>query len=185
MISGLRIKQQNCRKSKSVALSLISTADPDLWDIILIQEPYIYPGSKLTTASPAWNVIYPASNLDDAHAPGSVILLNANTGSQCFCQIPLQSSLITAVSFHPDDDTVPITIFNIYNPPNSNLMLDAVSSWITSLPAPPPCMFWVGDFNKHHLMWAGAEHPQRCAGNSVEALTKAILQFGLSLCSPR
>src|SRR6266481_7628452 len=142
MISGLRIKQQNCRKSKSVALSLISTANPNLWDIILIQEPYIYPGSKLTTASPAWNIIYPVSNPYDAHAPGSVILLNANTGSQRFRQIPLQSSLIMAVSFHPDDDAVPITIFNIYNPPNSNLTLDAVSSWITSLSAPPPDVGW-------------------------------------------
>ena len=184
MTSSLRIKQQNCRKSKAVALSLISTVDPALWDMVLLQEPYIYPGSRLTAASPSWNVIYPMYNPDETHAPSSIILLNANISSQYFHQIPIQSHLVMAVSFHPDGDALPITLLNIYNPPGSDLALDAVSAWVNNLPSPPPCMLWAGDFNKHHPMWAGAEHPQRCAGNGAAALIQAVLQFGLSLRSP-
>ena len=116
MTSSLRIKQQNCRKSKAVALSLLNMVDPDLWDVVFIQEPYIYPGSRLTTTSSAWNIIYPVHNLDDTCAPGSVILLNANISSQHFRQVPLQSHLVTAVSFHPNGGTMPITLLNIYNP---------------------------------------------------------------------
>ena len=89
-----------------------------------------------------------------------------------------------AVSFHPDGDTMPITLLNIYNSPNSNLALDAVSTWINNLPTLPQWMIWVGDFNKHHPMWASTEHPQCCAGNGAAALIHAVLQFGLSLCSP-
>ena len=145
MTSGLQIKQQNCRKSKAVALSLISTVDPSLWDVVLLQEPYIYPGSRLAAASPSWNVIYPMYSLDDAHAPGSIILLNANISSQYFHQIPIQLHLVTAVSFHPDGDALLVTLFNIYNPPSSDLTLDAVSAWISNLPSPPPCMLWAGE----------------------------------------
>ena len=50
-MSGLRIKQQNCRKSKTTALGLINIANPAKWDVILIQEPYIYLNSTLTITS--------------------------------------------------------------------------------------------------------------------------------------
>ena len=62
VMSGLRIKQQNCRKSKTTALGFITIADPTKWDVILIQEPYIYPNSTLTIALQYWNVIYPPSS---------------------------------------------------------------------------------------------------------------------------
>jgi hypothetical protein len=43
----LRIKQQNCKHSKEITLTLINTTDPYDWDLVLLQEPYIYPSHNL------------------------------------------------------------------------------------------------------------------------------------------
>ena len=51
--------QQNCRVSKDIALTLINDVDPAKADLILLQEPYVYPNTKLTIASPKWHAIYP------------------------------------------------------------------------------------------------------------------------------
>ena len=48
----IRTMQQNCRVSKDIALTLISDVDPAKVDLILVQEPYIYPNTKLSIASP-------------------------------------------------------------------------------------------------------------------------------------
>lgn len=53
----LKIKQQNCKHSKDITLTLLNTADPMKWDIILIQEPYIYPRTRLSPASPNWYIL--------------------------------------------------------------------------------------------------------------------------------
>ena len=184
MTPGLRIKQQNCRKSKRVALSLINTADPALWDVILIQEPYIHPESTLTTASHAWNVLYPSPQSGGPASPSSVILINANLGPHCFQQITIMSNSITAVKLTPNASSAPITIFNVYNPPNTNRALDILDEQLTAESAPPSCTIIEGNFNKHHPLWAGMAHPQRCTGDRAEKLTHIISQFDLTLLSP-
>ena len=51
--------QQNCWVSKDIALTLINNIDPAKVDLILFQEPYIYPNTKLSIVSPNWHAIYP------------------------------------------------------------------------------------------------------------------------------
>ena len=131
MTPSLRIKQQNCRKSKTAALSLINTVDPALWDIVLLQEPYIYPDSTLTAASHAWNVVYPPPMTEGPASPSSVILINSNLGSHCFQQVPLATNLVTAVTYRPDESSMPITIFNVYNPPNTDHALTLLDEWLS------------------------------------------------------
>src|SRR5882724_9656262 len=100
----LRITQQNCRKSKTVALGLINSVDPTDWDIVLLQEPYIYPNSHLTIASPRWNVIYPTASSNHA-PPSSLILVNSNIRPSTIMQIPIPSPLIMAVTVQTEAET--------------------------------------------------------------------------------
>ena len=65
----IRILQQNCRASKTVSLSLISEANPANFDLILIQEPYIYPNTCLSIASPKWHSYYPDQSPSDMNSP--------------------------------------------------------------------------------------------------------------------
>ena len=183
-MSGLRIEQQNCRKSKTTALSLINMADPAKWDVILVQEPYISPNSTLTIASQYWNVVYLPSALGDPIPPSSLILINANLSSNHIQQVPLSTNLITAITFHPDESSTPLTILNIYNPPNMDSVLALLDDWLSALLAPLAQMVVAGDFNKHHLLWSGVEHPQHCRDSGADRLSHIISQYRLTLTSP-
>ncbi|KAF8579182.1 hypothetical protein K439DRAFT_1360128, partial [Ramaria rubella] len=112
LCQDLCIKQQNCKHSKDITLTLINTANPAEWDIILIQEPYIYPNSRLTPASNKWIPLYPVptSNIDEP--PRSIIFVNANISSDAFQQIPINCNEISAVSVNHTAGT--LNIFNIY-----------------------------------------------------------------------
>ena len=97
--SQLRIWQQNLNRSKIAQLEMLETADPNEWDILLLQEPYL-DKVELTRASTHWNVIYPPTKTADNHNTiRSVILLNTNIplGSATCESIPIPSSDITAL----------------------------------------------------------------------------------------
>ncbi|KAJ7049260.1 hypothetical protein C8F01DRAFT_921097, partial [Mycena amicta] len=65
-------------------------------DIICITEPYIYPETRITTASPYWVVLYPGGT----GRPRSLILLNKNIKSDQYRQIAVDSRNITSALFH-------------------------------------------------------------------------------------
>ena len=119
--SKLQIKQQNCKHSKDVTLSLINTTDPEDWDLILIQEPYIYPRSQLTLASQHWYTLYPSQDPDDHNLPCSLILISALLTSNSFTRICIASHIVTAISITQANTN--INIYNIYNPPDTDMAL--------------------------------------------------------------
>ena len=45
-------------------------------------------------------------------------------------------------------------------------------------------MIWVGEFNEHHPIWSGTDHPRCCHGNTADLLIQLIMQHNLALCSP-
>ncbi|KAF8576367.1 hypothetical protein K439DRAFT_1287663, partial [Ramaria rubella] len=109
----LQIKQQNCKHSKDVTLTLLNLANPADWDLILIQEPYIYPNSRLTPATNKWVPLYPVSPANDDRPPRSIIFINANISTDSFQQIQIKSNKISTISMKHPDGT--LDIFNIYN----------------------------------------------------------------------
>ena len=111
--------QQNCRASKDVSLSLINETNPADFNVILIQEPYIYPNSRLSIASPKWHSYHSTQPPSDSGLPRSLLLVNTAIDPATIKQILVPLSLITAISLHPE--TQPLQIFNIYNPPNTDL----------------------------------------------------------------
>ena len=86
--------------------------------------------------------------------------------------------------FRPKESSTPLTILNIYNPPNTDNALPLLDDWLSALLALLAQMIVARDFNKHHLLWSSVEHPQRCRGSGVDRLTHIISQFGLTLASP-
>lgn len=77
----LRIWQQNARKSLHVTHCILQQADPEKYDVIAIQEPYL--DDKLRTrASSYWHVHYPTNHLLDGQArTRSLLLVNTNISS--------------------------------------------------------------------------------------------------------
>src|SRR6266481_6604503 len=150
--SSIHIVQQNCRTSRDVSLSLINDIDPANCDILLVQEPYIHPNTHLSIASPKWHAYYPIQPPTEDNPPCSFILVNANIDPSQVKQIPVPSTLVTAIAISSNLD--PLCIFNIYNPPNTDLALDDLESWYHTTPL---CcnIIWARDFNKHHPLWSG------------------------------
>src|SRR6266481_5332676 len=177
----IRILQQNCRASKTVSLSLISEANPANFDLILIQEPYIYPNTRLSIASPKWRSYYPDQSPSDTNSPRSLLLVNAQINPATIKQIPLCSSHVTSITLH----TAPhqLQIFNIYNPPNTDLAFTDLNAWLRNA---PHChhTIWAGDFNKHHPMWSGYNVPDCCQRSDTDTMLQLLLHCNLSLRLP-
>ena len=155
-MTQLQINQQNSRKSKTVALGLINSLNPLSWAIVLLQEPYTYPNSHLTIASHHWHIIYPTDPSNQT--PSSLILVNTNLDASAVMQIPIPSSLITAVAIKMAPDAPSLNIFNISNPPNLNMALIQLQQLLAGTHQLSHTI-WAGIFNRHHLLWAGPSFP--------------------------
>ena len=176
--------QQNCWVSKDIALTLINNVDPTNIDLILIQEPYIYPNTNLSIASPKWHAIYPLGRPTRARPPRSLILVSTNIDLSTIQQIPLPSDCVMAITFTPVPGVDPVHLFNIYNLPNSDEALTDLSNWLEG--APDHCRsIWAGNFNKHHPMWSGRTVPKRCSCSNTEMLIQLLLQNDMSLRLPQ
>ena len=177
----LCIKQQNCKHSKDLTLSLINMTDPNEWDILLIQEPYIYTEHTISIATSRWFPLYPPPNTKQS--PRSIILISTNISSNTFEQIQLPSDVVTAITLMIPGGK--INIYNIYNPPNSNEACVAIHAWLMEHPTEESdCTIWAGDFNKHDPMWTNPAHHARCERSDTETLMQLIAEHQLMLALP-
>ena len=152
----LRIWQQNVHKSKTAQDYVLNTANPENWDVIALQEPWIdkYGNSR---GSQYWRVVYPANFYVEGRARvRSILLINTNLSTDCYSPLPIQHSDITAVRFKGENGY--LSLFNIYNEITNNdtlSCLDLFSDLNASLlrPSLSDCVLWLGDFNRHHPMW--------------------------------
>ena len=180
---GLQIKQQNCKNSKNVSLILMNTTDPKLWDIILIQEPYLYPDSKITITSPHWYPIYLLGDPNDNKPLSSLILVSTQLTSGLLQQIQIKSHLITAITLMLPSMT--IDIYDIYNTPILDEALIHLQTWLHHNPHPLDIStIWAGDFNKHNALWTGPNHPRQCQDSNTDLLIQLLAQKHLDLQLP-
>lgn len=153
---NLHIWQQNVAKSHMAQQDLLANAEPEDWDIIALQEPYLN-HLHLTQASPKWHVIYPSNKgLDSQTCTCSIILINTKIHSEQVSQIDIQSTDIMAIQICTNSWTV--IIINIYNDNTHNCAINAISSeWETHentwLADPSTEIIVLGDFNQHHSTW--------------------------------
>jgi len=122
---------------KTVALGLINDLDLLAWDIVLLQEPYIYPNLQLTIASPDCHIVYPHTATDSPPLPPNLlILVNVDLGSSIVTQIPIPSNSIMAIVVQAAPDVPTVNLYNIYNPPNMDTTLDQLQQWLDGLDPP-------------------------------------------------
>jgi hypothetical protein len=188
--SQLRIWQQNLNRSKIAQLEMLETADPNEWDILLLQEPYL-DKVELTRASTHWNVIYPPTKTADNHNTiRSVILLNANIplGSATCESIPIPSSDITALRLLTQNGW--ISLINIYNDCRHNDTITLLSNYIDDnaallRPSEDDHMLWLGDFNRHHAWWEGTNNQQlRSTDEQINPLLQMISDSEMEMILP-
>jgi hypothetical protein len=161
-------------------LSLINLTNLSNYDLVLIQEPYIYPNTQLTIASSKWYPMYPVTTNDQAYQLKSIILVNTIASSSIH-QIPIPSPYITVISSILPAGNV--KLYNLYNLPDSDLAHNDMQMWLCSHPL-AHAMIWVGDFNKHHPIWTGLDHPARCLHSNTELLIHLITDYDMELALP-
>lgn len=179
---NFRIKSLNCHRRYEVLASLLNHSDPALFDIICIQEP---PPSFLSFPSlcPAqWDRILPFPS-DGGEPLKSFLYVSKHVSSCSYSQIQIPHANISAIRIHLND--LFISLFNIYNPPNSSHTIETLQAHLQNFRTGPDsqdALLLVGDFNKHDPLWAGPLHPQRTARSSANPLIDIIIRHGLELC---
>jgi hypothetical protein len=108
----LRLWQQNCRKSDINQQDLINQLDPQLYDICLIQEPYI-DFLKNTRAPSGWKVVYPPQHRTSDDRTRSVTLVSPRLATSNWMDLRVDCPDVTAVQVWGPFGTV--RIFNVYN----------------------------------------------------------------------
>jgi hypothetical protein len=95
----LRIWQQTTHKSQTAQDYVINTARLEDWDVIAIQEPWIDSLDK-SRASQYWRVVYPANYYEEEKMRVcSVLLINTNISTDCYCTLLILHSNITGIQF--------------------------------------------------------------------------------------
>ena len=156
MLQSLRIWQQNVHKLKTAHSYVLNTANPQDWDIIALQEPWIDSFSNLR-GTQHWRVMYPMNFYMEGHpCICSILLINTNLSTDCYSVLPIMHSDVTAVHFKGTNGF--LSVFNIYNEITNNEMITCLDSFLTRnahliRPSPLDCVLWLGDFNRHHPMW--------------------------------
>lgn len=178
---NLRILQQNCKHCINIAHTLINSLDPNDWDIVLLQEPYIYANTCLTVATRNWVTIYPTPSAGDSSTPRSIILVSDKLNPESYQQVSIPSNLITALRINVQN--MSILIANIYNPPKTDLAINDLQHWLTCQHS-VDSMIWAGDFNKHDTLWSGTNNPNSYTHSDAEDFIQLLATHDMSLCLP-
>ncbi|KAJ7156850.1 hypothetical protein C8R43DRAFT_883493, partial [Mycena crocata] len=108
----LRIWQQNLNKNLISQIHCLAAAKPEIYDLVLIQEPHIdfrsVSRSNLRFAS-----IYPPTHSRRPTSSRSLILVNTRLPSTSWSVIPIASRDVTAIELRGEYGT--LRIINIYN----------------------------------------------------------------------
>src|SRR5882672_4716432 len=91
-----RIRQQNTNKSLIVQTDMLHRADPKLFDIIAIQEPFLDHFHN-TCTSQHWYTVYPREDFVNPGKTRSVILMNKALAEDAWTQVELRSSDVMAI----------------------------------------------------------------------------------------
>src|SRR3954471_17708922 len=122
----LRIWQENCQKSNINQQHLINQLDPNLFDLCLIQEPYI--DFLMNTHAPGgWRVIYPPKHKDSDERSCSITLVSPKLATSNWMDLRIDSPDITAIQVWGAFGTV--CIFNIYNDCEHSGSIETLRKW--------------------------------------------------------
>ncbi|KAK0503765.1 hypothetical protein EDD18DRAFT_1019767, partial [Armillaria luteobubalina] len=84
---------------------------------------------------------------------------------------------------HVSTSNIKFILCNAYNIPNSNQTICELKSFMQMLDPDIPVLL-LGDFNKHHALWAGPHVPERCVASDMEDFIQLLAETGLELSLP-
>jgi hypothetical protein len=194
----LRIRQQNCRKLEACQQDVINPCNPELYDLCLVQEPWLdFLGN--TRAPTGWSAVYPPTHLlDGRKRTRSVIFVSPRLAGDAVTTIPIDSADITAVQVETPRGLV--RILNVYNDQTHLNTVTKLRAWTdnpeanTSPPTPLQARgpgvhtMWLGDFNRHHPLWDDDHQEQmftRQALDDADQLIQACMHVRLVQALPK
>ena len=81
---NLRIWQQNAHKSKTAQSYILNTANPNNWDVIVLQEPW-FDSYGNSSGTQCWWVVYPVNfYVEGCTQVHSILLINSNPATDYF-----------------------------------------------------------------------------------------------------
>jgi hypothetical protein len=194
----VRIWQQNCRRSEACQQDVINSCNPDKYNLILIQEPWLDHLSN-THAPTGWSAVYPPTHyLENAERTRLVIFISPRLAGDACTNIPIDSPDITAVQLETERGS--IRILNVYNTQEHSHTEDKLRAWTdapTKNTSPPTALhtrgpaahtLWMGDFNRHHLLWDDNNQDQlfTCdALRTANGLVKVAMHAQLMMRLPK
>lgn len=178
---GLRIRSLNCNRRYEVLVSLLNNSDPKLFDILCIQEPPPTFARFPSLCPYNWDRITPLPSGGDVIK--CFIYVSKRIPSCSYSPIALPHANISAIRILIHN--LPISLFNIYNPPDTTQTIETLSAHLQGQFATSDAedaIILIGDFNKHDPLWAGPLHPTRSARSTADPLLDLIVRHGLELC---
>jgi len=167
---------------------VINSANPNDWDLILIQEPYLNHLSN-SRANHHWVVVYPPTHAIEGSArTRSIILVNKNIPSDTYDILPIYSADVTGLRLRTQAGE--FTLLNIYNSCTDNHSIEKMAEYLRS-PARArqghlsEYMFWLGDFNRHHALWEEDQNQNlRSSDDMVEPLLDLVADHDMVMALP-
>jgi len=163
----MKIWQQNLRKSNGAWEHLLRNLDPEVYDIACIQEPFLNPVNLVNASNlrQFWYIVYPTDHHTTPTRSQMIMLVNKRLSKNNWHIVPIKSPNVMAVELMGNFGKV--RIYNIYNPCNSNNMIQFLERHMQSennarrnrqvaqgnKPEQREHIVWMGNFNHHHPMW--------------------------------
>ncbi|KAG1800742.1 Endonuclease/exonuclease/phosphatase [Suillus plorans] len=175
-MTQLCIWQQNLNNSLIAQHSLLNGPIARDWDIIALQEPHMN-SMKNTISSPFFHAIYPSTCFSSPKSKSRTILFP----SPDVVVIQFQGSFGRCM------------VFNIYNDCVHTKTQDVLASFLDCeaaclRPTADNHMIWLGDFNKHHLLWDEDHNTHLFTNHYLDAaqpLLDLLADYGMLVMLPK
>ena len=152
--SRFHIYQCNMHRSRTTHHSILNDSLMNDFNILMLTEPYTYTheGQQMALTHQRWHLFLPGPLTEASARPRVVIYINTRISSTSYFITPFPSRDITIISLQTTESTHPLTLINIYNPPDTFTTLPALTELISTYPqlfTPDAPFVFLGDFNLH------------------------------------
>lgn len=181
----LRALSLNCHRNPEVVFSVLNSTSPNSDDILCLQELPDDIETRRAFQSAAWIPVFPPTHLTRSPTTRirSCIFISSLIPSDSYRVSPVDSLDIASISLIRL--TTPLTIYSVYNPPDSDCSIDALAHLLSHTPPTHDHPLITGDFNKHHPLWAGPlAPPQRSQRSNCNTLLQLATNYALQQCLP-
>src|SRR5271168_3360260 len=194
-LNHINIWQQNTRKSLTVQLATLHSVE-DKYDVICFQEPY-FDFQSLSRATGVWTSVYP-TNFDrstDSPAPRALTLIHTRISTNCWVQIPVDSTDIVAIQFSGDKGT--LNVYNIYNDCSHSDTIRTLGRHLAARVGTQAGVrgdvvgivdVWLGDFNRHNPWWEDPKNSRLFTNRNVDEaqiLIDLLSDYDMDLALPQ